>query len=70
MVVTALSEEGSAPWMLKYRPPVLFLSCVSDLQCEVGGIGALPLGGKPLSIPPLELFTCGCALLCHLSPIV
>ena len=48
----------------------LFLSCVSDLRCEVGGFGALPLGEKSLSIPPLEMFTCECALFCHLSPIV
>ena len=27
------------------------------------------MGEEPLSIPPLELFTCECALLCHLSPI-
>ena len=45
----------------------MFPSFVSDLWCKVGGIGALPLGEKPLSIPHLELFTCGCALLCHLS---
>ena len=47
----------------------MFLSCVSDLCSEVGRIGALPLGKKPLSIPPLELFTCEHALLCHLSPL-
>ena len=29
---------------------------------------ALPLGEKPLSIPPLEVFTCQCALLCPLLP--
>ena len=40
------------------KPPDLFLSCVSDLWYEVGGIGALPLGKKALSITPLELFTC------------
>ena len=44
----------------------MLLSCDSDPQCEVGGIRALPLGGKLLSIPPLELSICGCALLCHL----
>ena len=56
--------------MLEQRPPDLFLCCVSDLQCKVGGIGALPLGGKqPLSVLPLEVFTCGRALLCHLTPV-
>ena len=47
----------------------MFLSCVSDLRCEVGRI-SLPPGEKPLSIPPLEEFTCDCALLCHLPPTV
>lgn len=46
------------------------LGCVSDLLCEVGGIAALPLGEEPLSIPPLELFTCECALLYYLSPVL
>ena len=40
------------------------------MQCEVGGIGTLPLGKKPLSIPPLELFIYECALLCPLSPLL
>ena len=48
---------------------ICFLA-VSNLQCEVGGIGVLPVRGKPLSISPLEMFNCGCALLCHVSPIV
>ena len=65
MVVTALSEVESAPTFLELSSPDLFCSCVSDLQCAVGGIGALPLRGKPLSNPPLELFTCGCALFFH-----
>ena len=43
---------------------------VSDPQCEVGRIGALPLWEKSLSCPPLELFTCECALLCLFSPVV
>ena len=51
-------------------PPNLFLGCISDLRCEGGRSGALPLGGKPLSIPPLELVTYGCPLLCHLSTVV
>ena len=46
----------------------LFLSWVSDLRCEAGGIGAQPLGEKSLSFPPLEWFTRACALLCHFSP--
>ena len=46
------------------------VSHTESLQCEVGGIGALPLEKKSLSIPSLELFTCECALLCHLSPTV
>ena len=45
---------GSSPQLLEQTPPDLFLSCVSDLPCEVGRIGVLPLGEKPLSIPPLE----------------
>lgn len=48
----------------------MFLSCFSDVRCEVGGIGVHPLGEKPLSIPTLVLFTCECALLCPLSSIV
>ena len=48
----------------------MFLNCNSDLKCEVGGSVALPLGGEPLSIPFLELFTCECTLLCHLFIMV
>ena len=47
----------------------LFLSCVSDLWYKIGRIEALPLGEKPLSIPPLQVFTCQCALLCPLLPV-
>jgi len=36
---------------------------ISELQCEVDGTGALPLGEEPLSIPPLERSTGACALL-------
>ena len=32
--------------------------------------GELPLGEKPLSIPPLEPFSCACSLLCPLSSVV
>ena len=39
---------------------------VSELQCEVGGTGALQLGEEPLSIPSSELSTRECALWCHL----
>ena len=53
--------------MSKKGPQDLFLRCVSDLRCEVGGIGALPLGEKALSIPSLGLFIFECALLCLLS---
>ena len=37
--------------VVRVEVPDLLLSCDSDPQCEVGGIGALPLGGKLLSIP-------------------
>ena len=47
----------------------MFLSCVSDLWCKVIGIGAQPLGEKTLSIPPLELFTCECALCVPVHPL-
>lgn len=43
---------------------------ISELQCDVGRAGALPLGNEPLSIPPQELSIGKCALWCHLSPIV
>ena len=49
-------------------PPICFLA--SYLQWEVKEIGVLSLGGKPLSTSPLELFTYGYALLCHLLPVV
>ena len=48
----------------------MFLSCDSDLWCEVGGIGAFPLGEKSLSMPFLEMFTCECGWVCPLLPIV
>ena len=41
---------------------------ISELQCEVDGIGALPLGEEPLSIPPLEQSTGACALLYCVAP--
>ena len=48
-------------------PPSLLLRCVSGLWCKVGRFGGVLLGGRPPSALPLELFTCGCAPLCHLS---
>ena len=47
-----------------------FLSCVSELQCEVGGIAVLPLEEELLSIPLPELLTSDSALLCYLSHIL
>lgn len=41
----------------------------SELWCEIGGTGALPLGEKSLSTPPVEPILCECALLCPLSPL-
>ena len=43
---------------------------VPELQCELGGTGALLLGEEPLSIPPQELSTGKCTLCCCPSPIV
>lgn len=48
----------------------MFLNCGSNLQCKVGGFPVLILGKEPLSILALELFTCECALLRHLSLFV
>lgn len=47
----------------------MFLRYDSELWCRIGGIGALPLGEKLLSTPPVELILCECALLCPLSPL-
>ena len=44
------------------RAPDVFLSCASDLWWEAGGIGAHPLGEKPLNISPRKIFSMGCAL--------
>lgn len=52
------------------RPQDLILSCVRDLWCDVGGIGALTLGEDTEYSFFLQLFTSGCTLLCHLSPFV
>ena len=46
------------------------LRSVSDVWCEIGGIGALPLREEPLSVPLPELSTVKCAPWCHLKPIV
>ena len=46
------------------------LRSVSEMHCEVGRIGVFLLGEDPLSIPPVKLFICECALLCHISLIV
>ena len=35
--------------VVESSPPDLFLGCISDLRCEGGRSGALPLGEKPLS---------------------
>lgn len=48
----------------------MLLSYNSDLQCKVDGFAAFPMGEEPLSIPPLDLSTCKCALLCHLFFVV
>lgn len=58
-----LSGPGSAP-VFKVED----LKSVSELQCEVGRMGALPLGQGPLIIPLKELFTRECSLCvtCHL----
>lgn len=53
---------------------IFFLALTSGfiflLWCIAGEIGALPLWGKPLSFPPLQLLTCECAVLCYFSPVV
>ena len=51
-------------------PPSLLLRCVSGLWCKVGRFGGVLLAGRPPSALPLELFTYGCAPLCHISPTV
>lgn len=69
MVVTVMvvgQDLLPSCWSRK-EPPDLLLSCGSDLWCEVGKIGALPLGEETLTSLPLELFHSECALLCHLS---
>ena len=42
----------------------------SELRCEVGRSGTLPLGEELLSIPPQELSTRECTLWCCLSPVM
>lgn len=64
VVATALSESGSASRCFSRGPQGLFFD-VSNLWCDVGGIGALLLTEEPLNIPPLELFTCGCVYCVH-----
>lgn len=68
MVVIALSVVKSASKILEWRLPDQFLINASDLQCEVGGIGALTLIGRLLSLSHLELITHVFALLCHILP--
>ena len=51
MVVIALLVVKSASKIVEWKHQDQFLIYAPDLQCEVGGIGALPLGGKLLSIP-------------------
>lgn len=50
--------------------PYLLLSCDYDLWCERGRVEALQLVGKLQCIPLLDLFTCGCAVLYHVSQTV
>ena len=68
VVVIALLVVKSASKIVEWKHQDQFLIYASDLQCEVGGIGALTLRGRLLSLPPLELFTHGFALLCHILP--
>ena len=74
----ALDIEGIFPIALWFSLPSLwwYLLCslvggiepqicfwaVSDLWWEAGGIGAHPLGEKPLNISPRKIFSMGCAL--------
>lgn len=46
--------------------PDLFLSSHSHLWQKECCIRALPLGEKPLNLPPLEPFVCECPLPCSL----
>lgn len=70
MVVLALSVVKSASIILEWRHPDQFLINASDMQCEVGGIGALTLIGRLLSLSHLGLITHGFAVLCHILPCV
>ena len=60
MVVTGLSVWSLIPGLWRRAP-----RCVSSLWfwsvVKAGRIGGHPLGGKPLRIAPLGLFTLGCA---------
>ena len=56
----------AAVTICEYRSLHFFLSCISNVYCELGRIGTLPLGENSLSIPQLELFPYEHALPCPL----
>ena len=63
--LSLLCQGGVCSLVFGVGPPNLFLICVSDMQCEVGGVGAFNWE-RSLSIHLLELFICECTLSCHL----
>ena len=56
----------AAVTICEYRSLHFFISCISNVYCELGRIGTLPLGENSLSIPQLELFPYEHALPCPL----
>lgn len=65
LVLTVLSGTRSVSSCWSGACEIHFCA-VFDVWCEIGGIGALPLGEEPLSTPLPELFTTDCTVL---SPV-
>ena len=65
VVVTVLFGAGLLPSCWRRSP-----RSISELWCEVGRTGALPLRKEPLSLLPPELSTGKCTLWRCLSPVV
>ena len=67
-IASALSGPGSAPSLLQWKPPDLFLGCLSELQCQADGNRALPLGEEPGSFSARAVHQWVCSVVILATP--
>ena len=67
-IASALSGPGSVPSLLQWKPPDLFLGCLSELQCQADGNRALPLGEEPGSFSARAVHQWVCSVVILATP--